>query len=166
MADTLILTLKDKAQLEAQLEALEKEKEEVTQEIQIAKGFGDLSENAEYDAAKGHEADVYRRYKEVRAMLDTAEFRDDSAAGDDSCRLGTIVRVHDLTWDEEDEYTLVGFTEADPIKLFISNESPIGDALMNAHGKDMGAKVGDTVVARIPGSGEEIKLEVLSIRKR
>ena len=83
--------------------------------------------------------------------------------------LGTVVRVLDMEYDEEDEYTLVGFTEADPAKLFISNESPIGIALIGKGepGKSdyvAPAKVGDIVEADTPGG--IVKLKVLSIRKR
>ena len=94
---------------------------------------------------------------------------DDSSADSNTAALGTVVRVLDMEYDEEDEYTLVGFTEADPSKLFISNESPIGIALIGK--SDPGkadyvppAKVGDIVEADTPGG--IIKLKVLSIRKR
>ena len=82
----------------------------------------------------------------------------------DTAALGTVVRVLDMTYEEEDEYTLVGFTEADPAKLFISNESPIGRALCDTDGKGTGARVGDIVEADTPGG--VVKLKVLSIRKR
>ena len=78
--------------------------------------------------------------------------------------LGTVVRVLDMEYDEEDEYTLVGYTEADPSKLFISNESPIGMALCDTDGKGTGARVGQIVEANTPGG--IVKLKVLSIRKR
>ena len=82
---------------------------------------------------------------------------DDSAASTDVVSLGNVVRVLDMEYDEEDEYTIVGFTEADPMKLFISNESPIGEALIGAH-------LGDTVVANTPGG--KVSLKILDIRKR
>ena len=82
---------------------------------------------------------------------------DDSAASTDVVSLGNVVRVLDMEYDEEDEYTIVGFTEADPMKLFISNESPIGAALIGAH-------LGETVEANTPGG--KIKLKILEIRKR
>ena len=164
MTETRILTFTDKKKLEEQLAELNIEKKKVAEEIQIARGFGDLSENAEYDAAKAKEAEVYGNIARIEAELRTATFVDDSVANADTCALGTVVRVMDLTYDEEDEYTLVGFTEADPAKLFISNESPIGRALCDTDGKGTGASVGDIVEANTPGG--VVKLKVLSIRKR
>ncbi len=157
MSEVRQLTLTDKKKLEAELEELMEAKRRVAEEIQIARGFGDLSENAEYDAAKKEEARVYGRIGEIEQMLRTASFVDDSAADTDTVSLGNVVRVLDMEYDEEDEYTLVGFTEADPLKLFISNESPIGQALMGAH-------LGDVVEANTPGG--KIKLKILNIRKR
>lgn len=157
MADVRELTLTDKKKLEAELEELQEAKKKVAEEIQIARGFGDLSENAEYDAAKKEEARVYGRIGELEELLRTATFVDDSVASTDTVSLGNVVRVKDLEWDEEDEYTLVGFTEADPSKLFISNESPIGMALMGAH-------IGQTVEANTPGG--KVRMEILAIRKR
>ena len=164
MADKRTLTFTDKKKLEEQLEALNIEKKKVAEEIQIARGFGDLSENAEYDAAKDRERDVYRQIAELEEELRTATFVDDSNAGSTHCALGTVVRVLDMEFDEEDEYTLVGYTEADPAKLFISNESPIGIALTDTDGRGTGAQVGDIVTAHTPGG--EIQLKELEIRQR
>ena len=157
MSDTRQLTLTDKKKLEAELAELMEAKKRVAEEIQIARGFGDLSENAEYDAAKAKEAEVYGNINRIEQILRTATFVDDSAASTDVVSLGNIVRVLDMEYNEEDEYTIVGFTEADPGKLYISNESPIGMALIGAH-------LGETVEANTPGG--KIQLKVLSIRKR
>lgn len=157
MSEIRELTFTDKKKLEAELEELVEAKKRVAEEIQIARGFGDLSENAEYDAAKKEEARVYGRMGEIEQILRTATFVDDSAASTDVVSLGNVVRVLDLEYGDEDEYTLVGFTEADPLKLFISNESPIGAALIGAH-------LGDTVEANTPGG--KVKLKILNIRKR
>ena len=164
MADTRILTFTDKKKLEEQLDELNIERKKVAEEIQVARGFGDLSENAEYDAAKAREAEVYGKINEIQNILNTAQFVDDNDVSSDTCALGTVVRVLDMEYDEEDEYTLVGYTEADPLKLFISNESPIGIALTDTDGKGTGARVGDIVEANTPGG--IVKLKVLSIRKR
>ena len=164
MADSRILTFTDKKKLEERLAALQEEKMKVAEEIAIARGFGDLSENAEYDAAKDHERDVHRQIAETEEQLRTATFVDDTSAGDTHAALGTVVRVLDMEFNEEDEYTLVGYTEADPAKLFISNESPIGIALTDTDGRGTGAEVGDIVTAHTPGG--DIQLKVLSIRKR
>ena len=157
MSETRQLTLTGKKKLEADLAELMEAKKRVAEEIQIARGFGDLSENAEYDAAKAKEAEVYGNINRIEQILRTATFVDDSAASTDVVSLGNIVRVLDMEYNEEDEYTIVGFTEADPMKLFISNESPIGEALIGAH-------LGDTVVANTPGG--KVSLKILEIRKR
>ena len=157
MSETRELTLTDKKKLEADLADLMEAKKRVAEEIQIARGFGDLSENAEYDAAKAKEAEVYGNINRIEQILRTATFVDDSAASTDVVSLGNVVRVLDMEYDEEDDYTIVGFTEADPMKLFISNESPIGAALIGAH-------LGETVEANTPGG--KIKLKILEIRKR
>ena len=157
MSETRELTLTDKRKLEAELAELMEAKKRVAEEIQIARGFGDLSENAEYDAAKAKEAEVYGHINRIEPILRTATFVDDSAASTDVVSLGNVVRVLDMEYDEEDEYTIVGFTEADPLKLFISNESPIGAALIGAH-------LGDVVEANTPGG--KVKLKILNIRKR
>ena len=167
MADTRILTFTDKKKLEEQLAQLNEEKKRVAEEIQVARGFGDLSENAEYDAAKAKEAEVYGNIARIEAELRTATFVDDSVVDTTTVALGTVVRVLEIFAEddqEESEYTLVGFTEADPMKGYISNESPLGIALCDTDGKGTGAKVGDIVEANTPGG--IVKLKVLSIRKR
>ena len=157
MAENRELTLTDKKKLEEELAELVEAKKRVAEEIKIARGFGDLSENAEYDAAKKEEAHVYGRIAELEELLRTATFVDDTAVSTDTVAVGTVVRVLDEEFNEEDEYTLVGFTEADPTKLFISQESPIGEALV-------GKRVGDRVDVKTPGG--IVKMKVLSIRKR
>ena len=167
MSDTRILTFTDKKKLEEQLAQLNEEKKRVAEEIQVARGFGDLSENAEYDAAKAKEAEVYGNIARIEAELRTATFVDDSVVDTTTAALGTVVRVLEIFAEddqEESEYTMVGFTEADPMKGYISNESPLGIALCDTDGKGTGAKVGDIVEANTPGG--TIKLKVLSIRKR
>lgn len=152
-----ILTMADKANLEKELDELRQAKQDVAEEIKIARGHGDLSENAEYTEAKNNEARIYGRLAEVEELLKTATFMDDSALSADAANVGSVVKVFDMEYEEEDEYTIVGFTEADPAKLFISSESPIGKALIGAH-------VGDVVQANTPGG--EIKLKVLEIKRR
>ena len=152
-----ILTMTDKRNLEKELEDLRLEELKVAEEIKIARGHGDLSENAEYDEAKNAEARVYGRLAEVENTLKTAVFVDDSDLPTDTVALGSAVKVHDLEYDEDETYTLVGFTEADPARLFISGESPIGKALLGAH-------VGDVVEASTPGG--IVKLKVLEISRR
>ena len=157
MSEIRQLTFTDKMKLEAELAELVEAKKKVAEDIQTARGFGDLSENAEYDAAKAKEAEVYGNIHRIEQILRTANFVDDKAVSTDVVSLGNVVKVKDLEYDEIDEYTLVGFTEADPMKLFVSNESPIGEALM-------GASVGQIVEANTPGG--KVRLEILAIRKR
>ena len=157
MADTRELTFTDKKRLEAELAELVEAKKRVAEDIKIARGFGDLSENAEYTEAKAEEGRVYGRIAEIEGILSSATFVDDSSVSTDAVSVGTVVRVLDLEFEEEDEYTIVGFTEADPSKLFISQESPIGEALVGTH-------VGETVEVKTPGG--LVKLKVLEIRRR
>jgi len=152
-----ILTMTDKRNLEKELEELRQEKLKVAEEIKIARGHGDLSENAEYDEAKNAEARLYGRLAEVENTLKTAVFVDDSQLPTDIVALGSAVKVYDMEYDEEETYTLVGFTEANPAKLYISSESPIGKALM-------GARVGEVVEANTPGG--VVRLKVLEISRR
>ena len=151
-----ILTMADKANLEKELEELNIAKQEVTEEIKIARGYGDLSENAEYTEAKNNEARIYGRLAEVEQLLKTAVFVDNSKNAD-TVGMGTVVKVFDMEYEEEDEYTIVGYTEADPMKLWISSESPIGEALM-------GARIGDIVKANTPGG--IVQMKVLEIARR
>ena len=157
MSEVRELTFTDKKKLEAELAELTEAKKRVAEDIQTARGFGDLSENAEYDAAKAKEAEVYGNIHRIEQILRTATFVDDTNVSTEEVALGTVVRVLDMEYDEEDDYTIVGFTEADPMKLFVSNESPIGEALIGAH-------IGDIVEAKTPGG--IVKLKVLGIRKR
>ena len=150
MADTRELTLTDKKKLEEELAGLIEAKKRVAEDIKVARGFGDLSENAEYDEAKAEEARVYGRIAEIENTLR-------SRVSTDAVAVGTVVRVLDMEFNEEEDYTIVGFTEADPMKLFISQESPIGEALIGAH-------VGDEVDVKTPGG--MLRLKVLGIRRR
>ena len=153
-----VLTKEGLRKLQEELDDLQtNQRAEVVQEIEIAKGFGDLSENAEYDAAKKEEARVYGRLNELEELLRTATFVDDTKVSTEAVAVGTVVTVLDTEFDEQEEYTIVGFTEADPMKLFISQDSPIGGALIGAH-------VGDVVDVKTPGG--VVQLKVLNIRRR
>ena len=95
MAENRELTLTDKKKLEEEMAELVEAKKRVAEEIKIARGFGDLSENAEYDAAKKEEAHVYGRIAELEELLRTATFVDDTAVSTDTVAVGTVVRVLD-----------------------------------------------------------------------
>lgn len=154
--EKVVLTREGKQKLVDELEYLQSvERMKVQEEIQIAKGFGDLSENAEYSAARERQARVEGRILELQQKLDHAEVVEDDAQGD-VVGIGCYVRVFDMEYEEEDTYKLVGATEADPKQLFVSNESPIGGALIGAH-------VGDIVEVETPGG--QIKLKILEITR-
>ena len=158
MAQGVVLTLADKQKLEEELNELKTvKKAEVTRDIAEARAHGDLSENAEYDEAKNEEARVQGRIMQIEEMLANATVVDDANATTDTVSLGTVVTVYDMEYDEEDDYTIVGFTESNPAKLFISGDSPIGAALMGGH-------VGDIVEANTPGG--IVKMEIKAIKRR
>lgn len=154
--EKVVLTREGKQKLVEELEFLQSvERPKVQEEIQIAKGFGDLSENAEYSAARERQARVEGRILELQQKLDHAEIVEDDAQGD-VANIGCFVRVFDMEYEEVDTYKLVGATEADPKQLHVSNESPIGAALI-------GVRVGDVVTVDTPGG--EIKLKILEITR-
>ena len=154
--EKVVLTREGRQKLVEELEFLQSvERPKVQEEIQIAKGFGDLSENAEYSAARERQARVEGRIMELQQKLDHAEIVEDDAQGD-VANIGCFVRVFDMEYEEEDTYKLVGATEADPKQLHVSNESPIGAALI-------GVRVGDVVTVDTPGG--EIKLKILEITR-
>lgn len=133
------------------LEKLEKElqhlkvvrRKEVAQKIKDARGQGDLSENAEYDAAKDEQAEIENRIVLIEKILRNAEVIDDEDRDGESVHVGSKVRILDMEFDEEVEYLIVGSTEADPGSGRISNESPLGSALLSK-------KCGDTVTVDAP----------------
>ncbi len=153
----VMLTPDGKRKLDEELSELKTVKRvEIAKEIETARSFGDLSENAEYDEAKNEQARIEGRIRQLEEMLRNADVVDESEMRSDIAGVGNAVRVFDLEYEEEDTYTLVGATEAEPAKLRISTESPIGRALM-------GSKVGMIVEASTPGG--VTKLKVLEISR-
>lgn len=127
-----IMTYEGLKALEDELQDLKvNRRREVAQKIKEAREQGDLSENAEYDAAKEEQRDIELRIEEIDKILKNAEVVDDDA---DSgvINVGCTVRIKDLEFDEEMEYKIVGSTEADSLQGKISNESPVGKALIGA----------------------------------
>ena len=148
----IVLTPDGKRKLEEELNELKVVRRvEVAQDIKTALSFGDLSENAEYDEAKNAQARLEGRVRDIEEILRNAIIAEDNLPSD-MVGVGSRVRVYDLEFNEEDIYTLVGATEADPGRLFVSTESPIGAALQNAH-------VGDTVEAQTPGGTIHLRIE-------
>jgi transcription elongation factor GreA len=127
---------------------------EVTKKIGIAREFGDLSENAEYDSAKEEQGKIEAEIAEMEAKIKTCIIIDKNQLDTSKVNMGCTVKVYDLDFDEEVEYTIIGSTESDPSKGLISNESPVGCALL-------GKKVGDTVIVKTPVG--ECTLKILAI---
>ena len=139
-----ILTYEGLKKLEDELENLKVvRRKEVSQKIKEAREQGDLSENAEYDAAKDEQRDIEARIEELEKILKNAEVVVEEEADLDKVSIGCSVKILDCEFEEELEYKIVGSTEANSLKGKISNESPVGKALI-------GHKVGDTVEVETP----------------
>ena len=156
-AKKYIMTYEGVKKLEDELEHLKTVKrKEITEKIKVALGYGDLSENSEYDEAKNEQAFTEGRIIQLENMLKNAEVVDENDISTDVVSIGSKVKVKDYEFDEEVDYTIVGSAEADPMEFKISNESPVGKGLM-------GKKVGDIVEVTVPGGVN--KFEVLEIRR-
>ncbi len=155
----IMLTDEGLLKLERELEDLKtKKRQEVAEKIKVARGFGDLSENSEYDAAKEEQAQVEARIIHLENMLKNAKVIDHDDIDLNVVSIGTKVKVYDVEFEEELEYSIVGSTEADPDLYKISDESPVGKALI-------GRNVGETVDVTLPNNGGVIQLKILSIDK-
>ncbi|MCI6497934.1 transcription elongation factor GreA [Lachnospiraceae bacterium HCP1S3_C3] len=134
-----IMTFEGLKKLENELEDLKVVKrKEVAQKIKEAREQGDLSENAEYDAAKDEQRDIELRIEELEKILKNAEVVDETEVDLEKINVGCLVKVYDEEFDEELEFKLVGSTEANSLEHKISNESPVGQALI---GRKVGEKV-------------------------
>ena len=154
----IMLTVEGLQKLEEELEYLKTVKrKEVAEKIKEARGFGDLSENAEYDEAKNEQNQVESRIIELENMLKNAAVIDQDEVDIEKVGIGTKVKVYDAEFEEEIVYSMVGSTEADPDKNRISDESPVGKALL-------GKKVGDEVEVSTP-TGATFTLKILEINK-
>ena len=152
-----LLTYAGLKALEDELETLKVVKrKEVAAKIKEAREQGDLSENAEYDAAKDEQRDIEARIEELEKILKNAEVVVEEEADLDKVSIGCSVKILDCEFDEELEYKIVGSTEANSLKGKISNESPVGKALL-------GKQVGDTVTVETPAG--EFSYKVLSIHR-
>ena len=147
-----ILTYAGLQELEAELEDLKVNKrKEVAQKIKEAREQGDLSENAEYDAAKDEQRDIEARIEEIEKILKNAEVVVEDEVDLDKISVGCKVKVYDVEFEEEMEFKIVGSTEANSLEGKISNESPVGRALI-------GARKGDTVSVEMPAGVMEYKI--------
>ena len=152
-----VMTYEGVKKLETELDYLKTVKrKEITEKIKVALGYGDLSENSEYDEAKNDQAFTEGRILQLENMLKNAVVVDESEIPSDIVSVGSKVKVKDYEFDEEVEYSIVGSAEADPINFKISNESPVGSALI-------GKKVGAIIEVIIPDGVN--KFEILGISR-
>ena len=149
----LVVTREGLQKMKEELEYKETtEKMRIAEQLKVAISYGDLSENAEYDAAKNDQAALEQRITELKAMIENAVVVDESKINTDAVNFGTRVTIVDLEdEDEEEEYVIVGTSESDPANGKLSNESPVGAALIGAH-------VGDVVTAITPGGVRRIRV--------
>jgi transcription elongation factor GreA len=157
MANDVVLTTKGVRELEERLDYLKTGRRlEIAEEIKQARAFGDLSENAEYDEAKNEQARIEGEIVTIEKMLRNASIVDEEEVDVQAVNIGAIVKVLDKTYGDEEEYQIVGSAEADLNKNKISNESPVGRALL-------GKKIGATVKVDTPGGS--VKFKILDIHR-
>ena len=144
MAKPVMLTAEGLKQLEEELDLLKGEKrKEIAEKIKIARSYGDLSENSEYDDAKNEQAMLEARIVTIEATLKNAVLIDEEGISNEHVHVGSKVKVQNLTNDSEVIYKIVGSNESNPAKGRISDESPVGMALM-------GHSIGDVVEVEVP----------------
>lgn len=155
----VVLTYEGLKKLEEELEELKTvRRKEVAEKIKEARGQGDLSENAEYDAAKEEQGEIESRIVVIEKMLRNAEVIDDEEVSSEIITVGSKVKIWDVEFEEEVEYSIVGSAEADPMNMEngkISNESPVGRGLL-------GHKIGDEVEIETPGGIVGFKVLAIS----
>ena len=152
MANKTVVTYAGLKALEDELQDLKVTKrKEIAEKLKEARAQGDLSENAEYDAAKDEQAQIEARIEVIEALLKNVEVVVESEADANKVNIGCKVKVQDMTYDEELEFQIVGSTEANSLKGKISNESPVGKALL-------GHEVGEVVSIETPDGDEQYKI--------
>ncbi|NLB79759.1 MAG: transcription elongation factor GreA [Clostridiaceae bacterium] len=153
----VLLTYEGLKKLEEELEILKGEKrKEIADRIKQALAFGDISENSEYDEAKNEQAQNEVRIMQLDNMLKNASIIDEEEVDTKVVNLGAKVKIRDVKSKEEYDYQIVGSAEANPVSNRISNESPVGSALL-------GHKAGDSVDIEVPGG--KLKFKIVSIYK-
>ena len=152
-----LLTFEGLKKLEEEVEYLKTVKrKEIAERIKVAVGFGDLSENSEYDEAKNEQAQIEMRIMELETKLRNVKIIDEDEIETKTVQVGNVVQVLDVEFDEKVEYKIVGSTEADVTENKISNESPIGSALL-------GKKKNEIVDVETPGG--VLQFKILKITK-
>ncbi len=156
MAEEFIMTQKGYDEAVERLRYLQTEKKkEITERIKVARGFGDLSENAEYDAAKNEEALNESEIRELENKIKNAKIMEEST-DNSKVHFGNVVTVYDYDLEETVTYTIMGSTEADPDRNIVSIDSPVGAALV-------GARCGDKVTVHAP-NGFDYDVEIKEIK--
>ena len=152
---TFPMTLEGKKKLEDELEEYRlKRRPEVIKRIKIARSYGDLSENSEYESAKDEQAMVESRIAQIENMLQYAEIIDNEDVDKDEVSMGQTITIQELPDEEPEEYQIVGESESDPFNGKISNESPMAKGLL-------GHKVGEVVEVEVPNG--TIKLKIVKV---
>ena len=157
MAKSVLLTAEGLKQLEEELDLLKGEKrKEIAEKIKVARSYGDLSENSEYDDAKNEQAILEARIATIEATLKVAVIIDENELGaDQSVHVGSLVKVENISMGRELEYRIIGSNESNPKENKISDESPVGKALL-------GKKVGDMVEVEVPAGLLTFKILAVS----
>jgi transcription elongation factor GreA len=158
MQKDVLLTPEGLDKLKAEIEHLSTERRrEVAERIKEARDFGDISENSEYDDAKNEQAMLEARIASLEEKLRSASVIDASELDNDVVRVGSLVNVKDEATGKSLKYTIVGSTEANPAENKLSNESPVGKALV-------GRKRNDTVTVQLPnGKARELKITKIEV---
>ncbi|MCI8387234.1 MAG: transcription elongation factor GreA [Clostridiales bacterium] len=158
MAKPMVLTAEGLKKMTDELDYLKNIKRvEVKENLAIARSFGDLSENSEYDEAKNEQAKVETRINELEEILKNVVVINENELADDIANVGMTVKVYDEEFDEEVEYNIVGSNEADPLKNNISDQSPIGMAIIGKHVDE---------IAEVEAPSGIIKLKILEIKRK
>jgi transcription elongation factor GreA len=158
MAKQIVVTESSFKKLQEELDYLKNVKrKEAAENVGIARSFGDLSENSEYDEAKNEQAKIEAQIADLEETIATARVIGDHEIQTDVVSVGVSVLIYDFEFEEEVEYTLVSSREVDPLNNKISDQPPIGKALI-------GAKVGDTITVEVPDG--TAKFEIRGIEKK
>lgn len=149
----VIMTAEGQKKIEDELEHLKTvRRKEVAEKIKAALAFGDISENSEYDEAKNDQADLEKRIMKLEGLLSNAKLINEAEIKTDEVSIGSNVVIKDVETQETETYTIVGATEADPYENKISNESPVGRALI-------GKKVGDVIEVQVPDGFAKFEIQ-------
>lgn len=160
MTEEVLLTKEGFEKIKAEYEELVSvTRREVAARIKEAREFGDISENAEYDAAKNEQAELEERINKLEDMMRKAKIIEEGKASRGKVNIGSKVKIKELSTKKEGEYVIVGSTEADPFENRISNESAVGRAII-------GHKAGEIVEVEIKGRDTKLKYEIISINKK